>query len=427
MRSLPNEVTRRISNKIQTRSTNSDPSAIIWISRTETPLTDSLFLEQQDVLQDNITDISIAVCHPRLKSDNTHAYLAYISGGTIKVSTAILKTKMYTQVWNDTGVEIPASAVSIAFDGTMPKNANGEVEFVTDLLPWVFYINNGAMYGQPLEGEAILLAEANCTDVSAVRAMWSSPGGFDFGLVVFFIMLGKLYYRQRINGEWMDAELISFGPSGVTWKEIAAFRTWDYRIGLQAMTTNGVVYELFTQFMGVGKQNAEHINIRNIDVASDLIGVTYHNTSTGDEHIELADVRAGAPYGGLYSTDVPVMVSAHNERAEDGDWGKIVVVEFSNYLVAAQVADNHLSFSLVDSRGTAYYPYSAVLADDGVTVTLTFLDFNPAYDVCEIRYTPGSVYSIATVRVEATSIQFTPENLNPPDVPAPEVKFIWNV
>lgn len=425
MRFFSNEVSRRLSNKIQTRATNSDPSAIIWISRTETPLVDKLFLEQQEVLQDDITDVSIAVCHPRLKTDNTHAYLAYISNGTIKVTMTVLKTKMYTHVWKDTGYETAASAVSIAFDGSMHRNANNEVEFVTDLLPWVFYINEGALYGQPLNGEPVLLAEENCTDVSAVRAMWSSEGNFDFGMVVFFIMAGKLHYRQRINGVWMDAEVVAFGPDDVTWTEIAAFRTWDYRIGLQAMASDGVVYELITQFMGVGKQNSEHIHIRDVNVASKFIGVTYHNHSE-TERIELINVRAGAPYGGLYSIYMPVMLSAHNEQSEDGDWGKIIVLEFSNYLVASQVAENYLRFSLVDSWGAAYYPYSATLGDDGVTVTLMFVDFNPAHDVCEIRYTPGTIYSMATIKMDATSVTFTPKNLDPPDVPQPEVESIWN-
>lgn len=434
MRSLPNEISRRLSNKIQTRSNNSDPSAIIWISRTETPLTDSLFLEQQDVFSSapevvppssEITDISIAVCHPRLKSDNTHAYIAYISDGKIRVVSSLLKTKMYTHVWEDVGIEIPATAVSIAFDGTMPKNVDGEVEFVTDFLPWVFYIDGGALYGRYLDGNSILLAEENCTDVSAIRAMWSSSGGFDFGMVVFFIMAGQLYYRQRIDGEWMDAELISFGPSGVTWEEIAAFRTWDYRVGLQAMTTTGAVYELVTQFMGVGKQNVEYINVRNVDVDGALVGVQYSDTKI-EEHITLGKISSNVPYGGLYSLDMPVILSAYNVEDEEGDWGTTIIVEFSNYLVASQVADNYLNFSLVDSWGAAYYPSTATLASDGVTVTLKFTDFNPAYDLCEIRYTPGTIYSMATIQVEETSVSFTPQNLDPPDIPQPEVTNIWN-
>ena len=180
-----------------------------------------------------------------------------------------------------------------------------------------------------------------------------------------------------------------------------------------------------SQFMGVGKQNVEHIELRDVTAKSKLGGISDRNGAT-EEHIELTGISAGAPFGGLYSTDAPVFVSARNVEAPNGDWGKVVVVKFSNYLIADQVSANYLSFSLVDSRGTVYKPSAAALDADCKTVTLTFENFNAAYGLCKIQYTPGTVYSMAGVMVEATSIQFTPENLDSPDVPAPEVESIWN-
>lgn len=429
MRVIPLDISNKLHSRIQTLANKCNPVLDARICRPETPLVNEVYLERQTVLEGvNATDVSVAVTHPSFGYNyaNTKIFLAYISGGVLRVQTAAGKIRMQNHVWSDMGIEIPASACSIALDGTMPKNTNGEVEFITEPDPWLFWVADTVLYCQKIgANEPIVLAETNCTDVSAVRAMWSSSGGFDFGLVVFFLLSGQLYYRQLIDGEWMDAEVVSFGPDEVTWKEIAAFRTWDYRVGLQAKATDGGVYELFTQFMGIGKQNAEHIELRSVKAESDLIEVQYTNTME-TEHIELSRVSAGAPYGGLYSLDMPVMVSAHNEESEDGDWGKIVVVAFSNHLVANQVSANHLNFGLVDSRGTEYKPNSATLADDGKTVTLTFEDFNAAYDVCEIRYIPGSIYSMATIKVESTSIQFIPENLEAPDIAAPEVELIWN-
>lgn len=427
MRSVPSYISERLKRNIQTRANDSAPSVDIWVGRPSTLLVDDKFLERQTVLQSKVSDVSIAVCHPRIKRNNTHIYMAYISGGVARVVAAKHKTKMAEHEWYDSGFEQNATAVSIAYDGTMPKAIVGDVEFVTESYPWVFWVDETVLYGQKLysDEEPVILAETNCTDVSAIRAMWSSTGGFDFGLVVFFILSGQLYYRQLIDGEWMDAELVSFGPDGVTWEEVAAFRTWDYRIGVQAKTADGSAYELFTQFMGVGKQNTEHIELRDVKASSTLASVTYHNRQEA-EHIELGDIDAGAPYGGLYSMDMPVIISAYNVEDANGDWGTTVVVTFSNYLVADQVASNYLQFALVDSWGAAYYPSAAALGSDGKTVTLSFVDFNPAYDVCQIRYTPGTVYSMATVLVEATSFSFTPQNLNPPDIPQPEVESIWN-
>ena len=428
MRNLPSYISQRLNQNIQIWSNKTDINSKIWVSRPSTVLLDERLLERQTVANAPITDVSIAVCHPRTQRLNSDIYIAYISNGIARVATAKHKIKMDAHVWFDTGFSQNATAVSIAFDGTMPRSYGSGVEFVTDYDPWIFWVNNTVLYGRQLSSteSPIILAETNCTDVSAVRAMWSSAGGFDFGLVVFFILDGKLYYRQLIDGEWMDAELVSYGPSGVTWEEVATFRTWDYRIGVQAKATNGTIYELYTQFMGVGKQNAEHIDIRNVKADGLLTGVNYHNTYE-TEHIELASVSAGAPYGGLYSLDMPVLTSAYNVEDENGDWGTTIIAVFSNYLVADQVSNNYLQFALVDSWGNTYNPNSAILGSDGKTVTLTFEDFNAAYDVCEIQYTPGNVYSIATVLMEATSISFTPQNLNPPVTPQPEVLSIRNL
>lgn len=429
MRIIPLDISNKLHGRIQTLANKCNPVLDARICRPETPLVNEVYLERQTVLGGvNATDVSVAVTHPSFGYNyaNTKIFLAYISDGVLRVQTAAGKIRMKNHVWSDMGIEIPASACAIALDGTMPKNIKGEVEFITEPDPWLFWVADTVLYGQKIgTDEPIVLAETNCTDVSAVRAMWSSTGGFDFGLVVFFILSGQLYYRQLIDGEWMDAEVVSFGPEGVNWEALAAFRTWDYRIGVQLKSTNGAFYEMFTQFMGIGKQNAEHIEIRDVKVESSLTGVAYHNASEA-EYIELSGISAGAPFGGLYSLDMPVIISAYNVEDKNGNWGTTVVATFSNYLVAEQISSNYLQFRLVDTRGAAYYPSAATLGDDGKTVTLTFVDFNPAYDVCEIQYTPGTVYSMATIQVEYTSVRFIPQNLDPPDIPKPEVESIWN-
>lgn len=427
MRGMSSTMKRKVASRIQ--AGENGMSASLWVGRPTTPLTDDNFLEKQTVLySDNITKTSLAVCHPTLSRGATHIYFAYIESGEIKIIRTYYTDIMELHKWEPVEFSEWAEDVALCFDGIMPKAPNGWVEFKTEQVPWVFWVLNGMLYGRKLDdtGDPVVLAEANCSAVSAVRAMWSSQGGFDFGLVVFFLLSGQLYYRQLINGEWMDAEVVSFGPDGARWEALAAFRTWDYRVGVQLKSTDGAFYEMFTQFMGIGKQNAEHIEIRSVKATSNMIEVQYFDVQE-TEHIELTGISAGALYGGLYSLDMPVITSAYNVEDANGDWGTTVVVTFSNYLVADQVASNYLQFALVDSWGEAYYPNTAALGSDGKTVTLTFEDFNAAYDLCEIQYTPGTIYSMATVLMEATSLSFTPENLNPPVTPQPEVISIWNL
>lgn len=428
MRSVSATMKKKLASRIQ--AGDNAISASLWVGRPTTPLTEDRFLERQTILSSkNITKTSIAVCHPRLMRGATEVYIGYLESGTIKIAKTTYVEEMERHVWeNDIGYSQVADDFCLCFDGTMPKAPNGYVEFKTEQLPWVFWTLNGVLYGRKLwdESEPLVLAEANCSTVSAVRAMWSTTGGFDFGLVVFFLLNGQLYYRQLIGGEWMDAEVVSFGPDGVTWESLAAFRTWDYRIGVQLKSTDGKFYEMFTQFMGVGKQNAEHIEISSFRTKGDFIEVQYINASSDKEHIELTNVRSGAPFGGLYSTSVPKIISARNVADVNGDWGTTIKVEFDNYLVASDVVNNYLKFSLTDSWNVNYIASGAVLEDDGRTVVLSFMNFNNAYDKCKIQYTPGNIYSLATILVELTSFEFIPQNLVPVDVPKPEVESIWN-
>lgn len=426
MRSMSSTMKKKVASRIQTGENSM--SASLWVGRPTTPLTDNNFLEKQTVLySNNITKTSLAVCHPTLSRGATHIYFAYIESGEIKITRTYYTDIMERHEWEPVEFSEWAEDVALCFDGTMPKAPTGWVEFKTEQVPWVFWVLNGVLYGRKLDDieDPVILAEANCSAVSAVRAMWSSYGSFDFGLVVFFLLNGQLYYRQLINEEWMDAEVVSFGPDEVKWEALAAFRTWDYRVGVQLKSTDGAFYEMFTQFMGIGKQNAEHIEVSSVRATSDLIEVQYSDGQE-TEHIELTGISAGAPYGGLYSLDMPIITSAYNVEDANGDWGTTLIVTFSNHLVADQVASNYLQFALVDSWGAAYYPKAAALGSDGKTVTLSFVDFNPAYEVCQIQYTPGTVYSMATILMEATSISFTPQNLNPPNIPQPEVESIWN-
>jgi len=427
VRSIPSDIASKLAMLKQTRANSADPSASIWIGRPTTPLTTDVFLEKQAVLTGaSITDTSVAVCHPRQGAANTKINIAYIASGVAHIVTAATKTKMSNHIWVDSGFSETASAISIAYDGTMPKNDQGKVEFVTESQPWVFWVDSGVLYARKLgTADTITLAQANCTDVSAIRAMWSEVGGFDFGLIVFFLLSGTIYYRQLIDGEWTDAEIVTFGPSGVAWASIAAFRTWDYRVGVQGKTSTGDLYELFTQFMGIGKQTVEHLEIKSVKATGAMTEVHYSDTAE-DEHIEMS-VSAGAPYGGLYSTAVPTITNAYNVDNGAGDFGKQAVFVFDVHLTAAEVAAQYSAFTIVDTNNVAYTASTATLGSDGKTVALTFTDFNNASGTCQAKYTAGTVSTMAGTTMATVTKSFTPTGLVPTAIPAPEVVEVTNI
>lgn len=422
MRVIPLDISNKLHSRIQTLANKCNPVLDARICRPETPLVNEVYLERQTVLEGvDATDVSVAVTHPSFGYNyaNTKIFLAYISGGVLRVQAAAGKIRMQNHVWSDMGIGIPASACSIALNGTMPKNTKGGAEFITELDPWLFWVYDSVLYGQKVNGgEPVVLAEANCTDVSAVRAMWSSSSGFDFGLVVFFLLSGQLYYRQLIDGEWMDAEVVSFGPDGVTWQEIAAFRTWDYRVGLQCKATDGFVYELFTQFMGIGKQTTEHLDL-SANSTGELAEVSYRDTKLS-EHVDLsAETHPEFTYG-LSSKPIEV----YNLDDGTGNYGTMIHVRMDYPIYNA--AENQSSFTLIDSNQVVYPCESSSVDDSGKILQLTFSDFNLAESVeLTLTYTPGTIQSPATA-LSGFELSFIGVNLKAPDIPVPEPVSAWN-
>lgn len=428
MREVPSYIAKRLQKNIQTRANNAAPSAKIWVGRKNTILENDEFLERQTVINSSVTDASIAVSHPRIRRANSNIYMAYVSGGVAKVVTSPHKSNMSDHIWRDTGFSEAATAVSIAFDGTMPKSTTNEVEFVTEKTPWVFWVNDGMLFAQKLGGETITLAESNCVDVSAIRAAHSQASTFDFGLVVFFILGSSLYYRQLINGKWMDAELVSFGPTGVYWSAVSASRTWDYRVVVQLKSTNGDIYELFTQFMGIGTRNSEHVEIVNAKKTNNtLTAIEYTSVSSSAEHVTVSNAINVTPYQGLYTLGIPTLVSVTNVIDDSNDWGKQVLLTFDKELDNETVQSSIGSFYFVDENEDYYFPISIKMDRTGRRAMLTFVDFNNARGVCAMHYDPGTVVTMMEETLSAQYMEFVPTGLIPNDAVLPEVADMWNL
>lgn len=426
MRDIPYSFNEKLHQRIQTKATQADPRPSLWISRKTTQLTDSVFLESAVVAEGNITDCSIAVRHKRFGFESDCVFIAYVKNGVARMTCSPTFTEMSRHKWVDCGFQQPAEAVSIAFDGTMPKDTRNKYEFITDTEPWVFWISSGALYCKAPGGTILTLATVNVTDISAVRAMWSDVPGFNFGLIVFFIINGAVHYRQYIDGVWNDAETMPEAvlPTGKVWKQINAQRTWDYRVALQLVATDGTIYECFSQYEGIGGKNADHIGVKRI-TAQGIITAIKYSSYKSDFYLAVSDFT-GPLYGGLYSLAPPSIIDAYNVNDGNGNYGKQVIAVFNVHMKASEVLAHYLSFTLVDSSNVVFIASSAVMQSDGKTVLLTFTDFNNAYGSCVLKYTPGTATSMADISAPESQTAFTPGNLVPIDIPFPEVESIWN-
>ncbi len=404
MRSLPAGYLAKLKNPIQTPATDADPRLEAWISRNTTPLTrrTARFLERFTVLSGtNITAADIAVKRPRRGGTDREIYIAYIKDGTARVRSSPFTARMENHVFVDSGFAEAADDVAIAFDGRMPHGKTG-AEFVTDGEPWVFWCKDGVLKAQILHANMppVVLATANCTKVTAIRAPSADTSATDYGLCVFFLLAGAVYGRQLIGGEWTDATQIT-AVSG-SFVDLAATRTWDYRVALQLRRSNGSIVELYTKYLGLPDQMAEHIDIERIDANGNLITIRYRETAEA-EHIELTRVSAS---GGLYRTGQPEIVSVLNTG------GRQLTVVFDRHIDPASLAANARNFSVTDEDGNVFHALSVVF--DGLTAIFSTQNFNAAVGECTLAYAGGDLVTMAGETVEPMGAEFTPTGLVPP-------------
>lgn len=417
MRSIPAALKQRFESQQQTRANNADPAAHVTISRPTVPLTSEDYLERTVVAAlPSLTACDVAVRRRRAKAEPDRAYAAYVSNGAAGVKSAALTADLTEMVWETEPFAESASDVAICFDGRMARQKDGTTALLTDERPWVFWVDaNGACKGRILGllGD-VTLAESNCTAVSAVRATQSAVAAYDFGLVVFMILNGALYYRQLIAGTWYDAEQVSFGPLGAVWTDVAASRTADWRVVVQAKTSLGNVYELFTQFMGIGsKSGAEHVaGLANATEQHSLTGIAYHEAQAPGEHVCLAGATP-PPYNFAYELGPVSFLGAWNENDGTGDYGRRVVCKFDKELNPSQVAANEGSFTLVDSLGTEFYPIGVEMDATGRFLTLVYVSINNAVGDLTVSYAPGTIHTMAGETLGAFSATFTPTGLIP--------------
>lgn len=407
----------RIEKANQTLYENANPAMVAWISRHSTPLTEQTFLERTKIGNyTNVSRVSIAARRPDVNRQADRIYVAFCDNGVGKVAYADQTAAMSNHVWINIETIPDAIDIAVTFDGTMVKNLRNRIEFkTTDSTPWVFWIDSaGSLYGK-LIGEditTITLANVNASAVTAIRGIQLDVADDDQGLLVFFILDGSIYYRQGRAGIWENALPLNFGPA-VTWADISVSRTWDYRIVLQAKASDGNVYESFTQYEGIAKQNVERLEIRDITAVGEPIEVTYIDTKEEDERIEINNISGSGQI--IYGLS-PVPVSCVNVNDGTGEWGKYIDLEF-DYPVMG-IIGSASQFVIKDGNNLSYDGQTIeYIGLDNKKVRIGYINFNAAYGTtCTINYTPGTVQGPAAA-LSAFSFSFTPTKLVPP-VPA---------
>lgn len=428
MRFIPSYILDKLKMSAQTRANGSAITSSVWVTRPTTQLTDPVFLEKQivpTVKNGALVDVSLATRHSSLGDEYDETYIGYIYGTTLTVMHSDPAIDIDSHIWITSETISSATRLTLAFNGEFKKaTKTSPIQFISEEVPWLFWISGGVLNGKRIGSEEIItLSDTNVTDVAAVRG-FSPPDNdaLDFGFIVFYIIEGSIYYRQLINGEWYEAINTNFGPSGITFSEISASRSWDYRIILQAKGSDGKVYELFTQFMGIGRNLAEHIDLSDISITTDLIEVD-KPIIRESEHIDITNIEPNVWVSSPINR--PSIIGAYNVDT-DGDWGKKAVFIFDQPINPTSAVTQVASFEIVDSRGIVYNANNLTVSRDRKTLYLEYADFNNARGVVKAVYRPGTVYDQYGALMIYTEFDWTPVNLVPSEIPVPKVEDIWN-
>lgn len=424
MRSFSSDIITKSAQTNQTIAADADPYVSLRIARAHTILDNMDLTEKVRVRRtdpNTITDADVAVQHPRFKGENSKIWVAYIRNGKLNVRWTYDRENITEMSWTGISTGKDAIACAIAFNSEVIENARGYAEFVSiGEYPYIFYVDpDGALHYLMLGGviQDEILALENVTNVSAVRGPSAKYGGWDLGLTVFFLMGGVLYYRQCIEGIWYDAEQVSLTIPDETIIKIDAFNTWDYRVGVQVLTQSGKLYQLITYTEGIGTRGQEHLTFGITGFSAKLTGIERFST----RFIEHIDLGITSEIELLYGFSVQVQ-NIYNVEVEQ-DWGTTIKVVF-DYPVHSNENITSL-FVLSDTRGVNYTCEGYSISNNGYgrTLTLVFNDFNLAglADYVTLTYTKPSSGGLMSPAVQTNSftVDFVPENLNPPQIDPP--------
>ena len=433
MRPIQNYLLSRLKNKIQTTGNNNEIRSHVRLSRPTTVLENDLYLEKLPLGINNCDDCSIAVAHETPSRRNSRIDIMYIENGVAKWCISPTKYPMEEHVFVDTGFMESATSCSICYDSQTKLTRDGIVEMLTYGEPWLFWTDPlGELWCQNGMDETtrISLATTNVSDVSAIRGLYNTNKNYDYGLILFFLLGGSIYYRQLVNNVWTDAEPISFGPTS-TYVEISATRSWDTRIFLQARTNTGSIYELVTQQQGFAKndlgeyvgdvQNEVSMNINLVDI------VTLPPAKTTD-YIGNTSVSMIGNVGVSDEPSVINLIKVMNVR-EDSNYGKRIDIEMTERSTIDTTcwSDAFKHYILVDSRGYVYAPYKVIYSDfKSSKASLYFTNFNSAVGPCILKTKSGFLKTMFGKILPEMSYQFTPTGLVPPAESGPRPIEISN-
>jgi hypothetical protein len=377
-----------------------------------------------DLVATDVVSDSVAIAVKNNYVNPEMVFIAYVDqNGLLTIQSADLNlAKVADMEWTTIETIPGCTQCSMTFDGTFAKSktAPGAIDFMTDPLPWLFYITDtGALMGGVVGTTYEVLVPTNVTAVDSIRGAASFFKDFDQGLLIFYVLSGNVYYMQYTTKDGWTAQVnlpiaVATTASAVN---VHVDRTFDWRVICQIEDADGALHQSFTKMQQSGWAHVHYVEM-DMDVISEDVAVIYEDSQDGEENISVTvDVSSSFLYGLS-----PVFVSADTVDNGLGDHGYFVEVVFDENVY--DVSGNEGAFWLTDNADTEWVGQSISL--NGKAITIGFNNINNAEGICVLEYIPGTLMG-EIEPVTTDEISFTPSGLVPYNVGPPVVTTIVNL
>lgn len=254
----------KFETSLQTKSENTDPRPLVYITRNKTAITSQRYWEKQRITSTVGTRSSIAVRRPEGSLLGDMIFTAQVESGTAIIRKAEPRMNLADMEWIQVATIPNVSELSIMFDGYMVMRDNIVEAYTTGDLPIVFYVDNStSLKCWNMNNDAEFTISDTAYNVASVRGLYSEAAGLDDGIWVFYTnSLGELWEARVLNDEVAELTEITLKPSGVTgWEDVWATLTFDYRVALQLKGDDGNVHTLMSYSRPGGFSNIEYIRL----------------------------------------------------------------------------------------------------------------------------------------------------------------------
>jgi hypothetical protein len=374
-----------------------------------------------------VMDIGAIAYDVTVRKLATETQISYIYAICIDEGMCTVKRAEYTEspgaAWVTVANIGPAIDAAIEFGGdwtfTRPPYT-----FNTEDDPWIAWVTpTGELLTRRLysASEPFQIA-TGVSHVSAVRG-WNNMFmiGQDHGLIFVYIKDGSVYYRARatqVNNvkSWEPERTFSLF-TGIA-VDVNAFRTNDYRVGLNVLDDAGTTHTFLTPRNWAGMAiPAEKVSVGIGEIKLTLVPIEYSDTSVE----ETIFISTTLDYEFLYAGTAYSIVEINNIDDGTGDYGKYILCRFTHNFKLVVPSDFYLvdeldmQFSVSNFEQTGFREYMFEVSN-----------FNNAVGVTSFVCTALGTTNEAGTSIAPFSKSFTPVNLEPLDIPLPELEVLWN-